>query len=111
MSAMNTLGYFSEPTYITIGDPYAASEGACSATAHFRRSHTRAQTLLSASLAHACTAGGARVASPAHLAGRAGKGGKTAKLSRYYGKQFGFAPPKKGQVSPAAVCQLSWTLL
>jgi hypothetical protein len=36
---------------------------------------------------------------------RAGKssGGKTEKLSRYYGKQFGFAPPKKGQVSAGAM--------
>ena len=35
---------------------------------------------------------------------RAGKGaeGKTARLSRYYGKQFGVAPPKKGQVRPPA---------
>jgi hypothetical protein len=34
----------------------------------------------------------------------AGKsGGKTEKLSRYYGKQFGFAPPKKGQVSAPSV--------
>ena len=28
MSAtMNTLGFFSEPSYITIGDPYASTEG------------------------------------------------------------------------------------
>jgi hypothetical protein len=28
MSAMNSLGFFSEPSYISIGDPYASSEGA-----------------------------------------------------------------------------------
>ena len=34
MTAMNSLGYFSEPTYITIGDPYASTEGASPLARH-----------------------------------------------------------------------------
>ena len=89
MSAtMNTLGFFSEPSYITIGDPYASTEGA--------RLHSS-----SGSAAPGTVSG---VLLSTVLLRRAGKGaeGKTARLSRYYGKQFGVAPPKKGQVRPPA---------
>ena len=84
---MNTLGFFSEPSYITIGDPYASTEGARPSLQRLRCSGTVSGVLLSTVLLR-----------------RAGKGaeGKTARLSRYYGKQFGVAPPKKGQVRPPA---------
>ena len=89
---MNTLGFFSEPSYITIGDPYASTEG--------KRSAARLRSVRCSGRWH-CVG---RALLSTVLLRRAGKGaeGKTARLSRYYGKQFGVAPPKKGQVRPLA---------
>ncbi len=91
MSAtMNTLGFFSEPSYITIGDPYASTEG------------NAARSVRCSGRCSGTTVSGVLVSTV--LLRRAGKGaeGKTARLSRYYGKQFGVAPPKKGLVRPPA---------
>ena len=89
---MNTLGFFSEPSYITIGDPYASTEG----------NTARLRSVRCSALGAAGTVSGTLLSTV--LLRRAGKGaeGKTARLSRYYGKQFGVAPPKKGQVRPPA---------
>ena len=120
MTAMNSLGYFSEPTYITIGDPYASTEGASACPQ--LRAHCRPPAVPDPSTqrsGEACRLRSLRIADvKSRLARYAGKsGGKTEKLSRYYGKQFGFAPPKKGQVRhhqptprhAAANCLTHWT--